>query len=135
MVKIIEKSKKAAEIYIHKRNDEIKKVTERIVERDEIHYGIGFSAPCITILNPETKELKAHIDNTYARRSIILFDKEFFSTASKLAFAYEEVARNLRSSFSFLERLFIPKEEWIIEKQKHFYKLLKEQKRTNLQRK
>jgi len=45
-----------------------------------------------------------------------LFDKSFYSTAEKLALSYEEITKKIRSNFGLLERLFIPKENWIIKK-------------------
>ena len=113
MVKTVEAP--LSSIYLSKRNDELRKIIEKILCGETINYEKEFSISFIVVGDLKRKWPKALIDNTYFR-CITLFDKSFYSTAEKLALSYEEITKKIRSNFGLLERLFIPKENWIIKK-------------------
>ncbi len=114
MVKTVEASSSSK--YLSKRNEALRKYTSEILSGEKIHYQNGFSILYLVVGDLKKGEIKATIDNYNDGRIIKVYNKDFLPTTRRLAEKYEEITKNIRSNFSLLERLSIPKEEWTIEK-------------------
>ncbi|MEK6906450.1 MAG: hypothetical protein AABW81_02415 [Nanoarchaeota archaeon] len=99
--------------YFRMRNEHLMDITKNILRNETIYFKNGFSILSVVVGDSKKEEFKAIINNTY-QREIILLDENFYVTAEKLAKKYEGVTKWLRSTYGFLDRLNIPKEEWTI---------------------